>query len=224
MDAWLNRYIPIPTQVISNEEYVPIAQAALQNRPERTILQEAERHSKRLGISRREFLRSTGGTAVAFAAMNTVFGGMFRVEAAELFDTSPVTAKPHNFIFDVQTHHVATPNQAPHADEQFLEMVVGMRGDARSMDPALKDRAPRIEDAYVNNYIKEVFLDSQTDMVALSATVVSAVCQDRPGFYSRIARASSIRWLFRTLPYRRYASSWNSHPREEGQGRVVYAA
>src|SRR5260370_18007585 len=32
-----------------------------------------------------------------------------------------------------------------------------------------KDRVPRPEDLYLENYIKEVFLDSETDVVALSA-------------------------------------------------------
>src|SRR5262249_23949630 len=73
VDAWLNRYLPIPTQVISNEEYVPILQTPLQRRVERTILSDAENRSKRLGMSRRQFLQTAGGTAVAFAAMNAVF-------------------------------------------------------------------------------------------------------------------------------------------------------
>src|SRR3989442_11344058 len=61
------------------------------------------------------------------------------------------------------------PNQAPRADHQFLEAVVGMRDMARKMNPALKEHGARIEDAYLENYIKEIFLDSDTDVVALSA-------------------------------------------------------
>ena len=37
------------------------------------------------------------------------------------------------------------------------------------MNPALKDRRPMIEDIYLENYIKEIFLDSETDVVAISA-------------------------------------------------------
>ena len=61
------------------------------------------------------------------------------------------------------------PEQAPHADQGFLNAVVGMRNNASRMNPALKDRKAAIEDAYLENYIKEVFLDSDTDVVALSA-------------------------------------------------------
>ncbi len=95
---------------------------------------------------------------------------LFRVEAAELLEPSATNEiRPHIFIFDVQTHHVATPEQAPHADQEFLNLVVGLRDTARKMNPALKDRPARIEDACLENYIKEVFLDSETDVVALSA-------------------------------------------------------
>jgi hypothetical protein len=98
-------------------------------------------------MDRRQFLRTSCGMVLAFAAMNSVFGRFFRVEAAELF----------------------MPNQAPRADPEFLKAVVGMRDMARRMNPALKEQEARIEDAYLENYIKEIFLDSDTDMVALSA-------------------------------------------------------
>jgi len=170
LDAWLDRHLPVPTQVISNEEYVPIPQTAQQRLLEQEILANAERQAGYLGMDRRRFLRTSCGMALAFAAMNSVFGHFFRVEAAEL-SVSPAVAenKARFFIFDVQTHHVAMPNQAPRADQQFLEAVVGMRDMARKMNPALKGREARIEDAYLENYIKEVFLDSDTDVVALSA-------------------------------------------------------
>ncbi len=170
LDAWLDRYLPVPTQVISNEEYQPIPQTAEQRRLEREIIAGAERQARRLGMDRRKFLKTSCGMALAFAAMNTVFGRTFTVEAAELFEPAAVDEKQlKTFIFDVQTHHVAMPQQAPHADQEFLHAVVGMRNRARTMNPALKDRAAHIEDAYLENYIKEVFLDSDTDVVALSA-------------------------------------------------------
>jgi uncharacterized protein len=170
LDAWLDRYLPIPTQVVSNEEYTPIAQTPDQRRVEREILAGAERQARRLGMDRRKFLKTSCGMALAFAAMNSVFGRMFTVEAAELFEPAAVDEnKPKMFIFDIQTHHVAMPEQAPHADQGFLNAVVGMRNQASTMNPALKGHKASIEDAYLENYIKEVFLDSETDVVALSA-------------------------------------------------------
>ncbi len=170
LDAWLDRHLPVPTQVISNEEYLPISQTPQQRLLEEEIVAGAERQARSLGMDRRQFLRTSCGMALAFAAMNSVFGRFFRVEAAELFEPVAVAENKNRFfIFDVQTHHVAMPNQAPRADPEFLKAVVGMRDMARRMNPALKEQEARIEDAYLENYIKEVFLDSDTDMVALSA-------------------------------------------------------
>jgi len=167
LDAWLDRHLPVPTQVISNEEYLPIPQTAQQRLLEQEIVANAEQQAGYLGMDRRQFLRTSCGMALAFAAMNSVFGHFFRVEAAELSESAAVAEnKARFFIFDVQTHHVAMPNQAPRADQQFLKAVVGMRDMARKMNPTLKDHEARIEDAYLENYIKEVFLDSDTDMVA----------------------------------------------------------
>jgi uncharacterized protein len=170
LDAWLDRHLPVPTQVISNEEYTPIPQTHHQRLLEQEIVASAEQQARHLGIDRRQFLRTSCGMALAFAAMNTVFGRFFRVEAEELFDPAAVAEnKAQFFIFDVQTHHVAMPNQSPRADQGFLKAVVGMREMARTMNPALREREARIEDAYIETYIKEIFLDSDTDVVALSA-------------------------------------------------------
>lgn len=170
LDAWLDRYLPIPTQVITNEEYTPIPQTPEQHRLEREILAGADQQARRLGMDRRKFLKTSCGMALAFAAMNTVFGRMFTVDAEELFEPAAVDEKKlKTFIFDIQTHHVAMPEQSPHADQDFLRAVIGLRNQASKMNPALKDRKATIEDAYLENYIKEVFLDSDTDVVALSA-------------------------------------------------------
>ncbi|HEY7099145.1 MAG TPA: amidohydrolase family protein [Terriglobales bacterium] len=170
LDAWLDRYLPVPTRVISNEEYQPIPQTPQQCRVEQEILAGATQQASRMGMDRRKFLHGSCGMAFAFAAMNSVFGPFFRVEAAELLDPAAVAEnKEHMFIFDVQTHHVVMPSQNPHADPDFLRAVVGMRDMASKMNPALHDRKGKIEDAYLENYVKEIFLDSETDVVALSA-------------------------------------------------------
>jgi hypothetical protein len=54
LDAWLDRHLPVPTQVISNEEYVPISQTAQQRRLEQEILANAERQAGYLGMDRRQ--------------------------------------------------------------------------------------------------------------------------------------------------------------------------
>ena len=72
---WLkSRFLPIPTQIVSNEEFVPIPQTADQAKIEKRLFALADQHAKRLGISRRDFLKTSGGMATAFLAMNEVFG------------------------------------------------------------------------------------------------------------------------------------------------------
>src|SRR5438105_3768381 len=117
LDAWLDRHLPVPTQVISNEEYLPIPQTSQQRLLEREIVASAERRAGYLGMDRRQFLRTSCGMALAFAAMNSVFGHFFRLEAAELSDPAAVAEnKARFFIFDVQTH------QYMHAQTEKLKI------------------------------------------------------------------------------------------------------
>ncbi len=46
---------PIPTQIVSNGEYLPPPQSETQKRLERRILELADINAKRLGLSRRQF-------------------------------------------------------------------------------------------------------------------------------------------------------------------------
>src|SRR5882762_8352552 len=74
---------PIPTQIVSNGEYLPPPQSAMQKRLERRILELAEVNGKRLGLSRRQFMQTSCGMAAAFLAMNEIYGKVFQVTTAE---------------------------------------------------------------------------------------------------------------------------------------------
>src|SRR5437870_9889318 len=69
-DEWDVFPSPIPTQMVSNGEYRPVPQPEQQKRVEVRIQELAEAASKKLGISRRQFLASQGGMAASFLAMN----------------------------------------------------------------------------------------------------------------------------------------------------------
>src|SRR5437867_13203662 len=78
---------PVPTRMISNGEYMPYPQTAKQKRVEARVKELAGRASKRLGVSRRNFLASSGGMAAAFLSMNEAFGSeFFKVDREELFE------------------------------------------------------------------------------------------------------------------------------------------
>src|SRR4029453_13749578 len=75
---------PIPTQIVSNGEYLPPPQSETQKRVEKRILELADGHGKRLGLSRRQFMQTGCGMAAAFLAMNEIYGSsVFPGHAAE---------------------------------------------------------------------------------------------------------------------------------------------
>ncbi len=66
----------------------------------------AETYGKKVGLSRRDFLKTANGMALAFVAMNQVFGNYFQAHAEELTDIDAISELTvrNQFIFDVQTH------------------------------------------------------------------------------------------------------------------------
>jgi hypothetical protein len=164
LDDYLGRHLPIPTQVVSNEEYYPLPQTRNQRAFEQRLIDMADANAKRLGTDRRQFLRTTCGMATAFAAMNSIFGDYFKVAAAEMFEPGAVAASKRDyFIFDVQNHHVA----AGRTRVLGIDFVDNRR-DGAAWNSELRKRNPVPEDLYVENYIKEVFLDSDTDVACIS--------------------------------------------------------
>lgn len=164
LDDYLDRHLPIPTQVVSNEEFIPPPQTRRQRAVENELLETGARISKSLGVDRRQFFRTASGMAACFTAMNTVFGHFFKVDAAELYDVAAADAmKTDYFIFDVQTHHVA-------AGHHFIGPadVFDTRRSAGQFNPVLKGKEPKQSDFELENYIKEVFLDSDTAVACLS--------------------------------------------------------
>ena len=161
LDAHLDRYLPIPTQVVSNEEYFPLPQTPKQRAVEHHIYELADLNARRLGMSRREFLHSSCGLATAFIALNKVFGPFFAIDPLEMLEPAAgQDAKADYFIFDVQSHHVKTGYRSPG--------LLNFRRIAQQWNPELRGREPVMEDVYIENFIKEVFIDSDTDMVVVS--------------------------------------------------------
>src|SRR5919197_3242336 len=101
---------PVPTQIISNGEFNPLPQTPQQQQVEARIKELADTHSAKLGMDRRQFLRTSCGMAAAFVALNNVFGRLFEVSEAEAADPAQTAeraqALQNQFIFDDQTHFV----------------------------------------------------------------------------------------------------------------------
>lgn len=101
---------PVPTQIISNGEFNPLPQTPQQKHVEARIKELSDKHGTKLGLDRRQFLRTSCGMATAFVALNHVFGHLFDVSEAEAADPARAAERAktlqHQFIFDAQTHFV----------------------------------------------------------------------------------------------------------------------
>src|SRR5262249_55822181 len=98
---------PIPTQLVSNGEWMPMPQTEQQQRIEARTNELADTAAKKLGMSRRQFMATTGGMAATFLAMNEISGHHFKTRGAALFESeaSGADGPPKKlFIFDDQLH------------------------------------------------------------------------------------------------------------------------
>jgi uncharacterized protein len=155
---------PIPTQVVSNGEYNPLPQTREQRRVEARVKELAAGLSRRHGMDRRRFLASSAGMAAAFLAMNEVFGPLFDVSRAEAQTPGVADARARalsgQFIFDDQTHFVR--------DDFKQEGLLDLAKYAKQhWNPALagENNLARFK---FENYVKEIFVDSDTKVALLS--------------------------------------------------------
>jgi predicted TIM-barrel fold metal-dependent hydrolase len=175
MRQGLQSETPIPTRLVSNEEFPTMPQTPAQLEVEARILAAAGLLAPRLGVSRRDFLRTSGGMAASFIAMNAVFGHFFDVgdvEAAENAAAKESTGAPY-FIFDVQLHYVGDNYDPANAEASRAGAVskgalVGLRGHSKKLNPKLASDTGTIADLSWQNFVKEVFLDSDTAIGLIS--------------------------------------------------------
>jgi uncharacterized protein len=157
---------PIPTQIVSNGEYLPPPQSDKQKTVERRIFEMADENGTQLGLSRRQFMQTGCGMAAAFLAMNEVHGArVFQVDAAEAREPELTRARAQGlagqFIFDVQTHFVRD-------DFDHKELLDLAKFAAEHWNPALKGDTSSLVRFKFQNFVKEVYYDSDTNIALLS--------------------------------------------------------
>jgi predicted TIM-barrel fold metal-dependent hydrolase len=166
---------PLPTRLVSNEEFPPLPQTPAQRHVEDRILAEAARLAPRVGLSRRDLLRRSGGMATSLLAMNAVFGRFFDVlpiEAADPAAFKDRSGAPY-FIFDVQVHYVSTGYDPTNAEASRKGAVskgalLGLRKGSRRLNPKLESDRGTMDDLAWGTFVKEVFLDSETAIGLIS--------------------------------------------------------
>jgi hypothetical protein len=175
--------------MVSNGEYMPHPQTEKQKRVEARIEELARSASRRLGISRRQFLAGTGGMAAAFIAMNEVFGRFFNVRPSEMFMRSAfaATGAPANlFVLDTQLHTIRSSRnfdnlslraiaQGVHSNLNPLDLPDELGGVNTPWNPALVGLPNISENFYLVQFVKDVYLDSQVTVGLMSNNTGAAV-------------------------------------------------
>jgi predicted TIM-barrel fold metal-dependent hydrolase len=166
---------PVPTQIVSSEEYFPSRQTPQQREVEARVKALGDELGRRQGLSRRGFFRTAAGMAAAYVAMNEVYGPLFAASRAEAADKDMAADRAKGlagqFVMDTHTHFLK--------DDTRLTGFVRMReavGKA-GWNPGLAGTPQTIEDLKFGNYFKEIFLDSDTK-VALISSAPSEVAED----------------------------------------------
>ena len=157
---------PIPTQVVSNGEFTPLPQSEDQRRVEARITALADELAPRHGMDRRRFLASSAGMAAAFVAMNEVFGPLFDTSRAEAATPGAADERArtlaNQFIIDLQTHFVRDDYTNP-------ALLYVAEFAKKHWNPALTGGESLTRFKF-QNYIKEIYVDSDTKIALLSGT------------------------------------------------------
>ena len=113
------------------------------------------------------------GLSAAFVSLNSVFGPVFDVAHAEAYDAAAAqersAAFANQFVFDGHLHFVHDAYTDP-------GILFGREAAVRFMKATgLPDRKPTMEDIKFENFIKEIYLDSDT-----AVGIVSSATSDDP--------------------------------------------
>jgi uncharacterized protein len=146
-------------------------------RVEHLLGMNGERAAQKLGVSRRDFFRTSGGMAAALLAMNSVFGKFFDVLDIEMVEAAAFAERqgPPYFVFDVQTHYVGSHYDPDGAESRrkgavSKDALLALRRRVREAgwNPALANDRNTMDDLSWQNFLKEVFLDSETAVGLIS--------------------------------------------------------
>jgi predicted TIM-barrel fold metal-dependent hydrolase len=161
--------LPIKLDATSNGEFEPVPLNLIHHSANSLAQSRATEHARRLGLTRREFLTSACGAASTLLAFNAVYaaagntGGSYALAPETAFDRDAAAAAlgKREFILDVQGHFVDPQGrwvtERPERGRGFL----GMPGATRDGKAALANLG-------AERFVKDVFMDSDTDMMVLS--------------------------------------------------------
>jgi hypothetical protein len=147
---------PVPTQVVSSDEFMPMPQTEQQKKVEARMNALGDEFGKTNGLSRRRFFQTAAGMATAFVAMNEIYGPLYGASPAEARSVDLAQARSDGlkdqFIMDVHTHFLR--------DDTRLEgFVRGARGGRQGgLEPGSSSASRRpSRTSSIPNWFKEIY-------------------------------------------------------------------
>ena len=176
--------LPVKLDTATNGEFAPIPLSPAHHAARRLAFEQATTNARRLNLARRAFLVSACGAATTLLGMNAAYaaagrrGGFFDLpqEANLDLQVARSTLDRNEFVFDVQGHFVNptgawTKALPPGAQPlRFTEL----KGCAAATAPELG----YLQCLGSDEFIKDIFLDSDTDLIVLS--FVPSTRKDEP--------------------------------------------
>jgi uncharacterized protein len=157
---------PVPTQIVASDEYLPVPQSEKQRQVEARLKELSGDLAKKQGLSRRRFFQTAAGMAASFVAMNQVFGRVFDASIAEAATPDIANARAAalsgQMVIDGHTHFLRD-------DTRLMGFVKQRENVGKSgWNKSLAEKEQTIEDLKFNNYLKEMYMDSDTKVALLS--------------------------------------------------------
>lgn len=185
--------LPIKIDTASNGEYAPVPLSAAEEAANARAHEQTDAAARRVGRDRRAFLKTAAGAAATFLAFNEVHaaqgqgGGYFDLPEDAAFDPQLAEAAlgGDEFIFDIQTHCVDPSGKWRAGSEgKTWEFV---------LNQVFQQRRKCDDDGFdcysAEQLVKEVFLDSDTDIAVVSALWGARDSNPTPIEYAAESRA-----------------------------------
>jgi uncharacterized protein len=157
---------PVPTQIVSSDEYEPVPQTPRQREVEARLIAMSDDLARKQRMSRRHFFQTAAGMAASFVALNQVFGPLFDATEAEAATPELAQARANalsgQMVIDGHTHFLRD-------DTRLMGFVKAREAVGQwGWNKDLSGKEQTIDDLKYGNYVKEIYLDSDTKIALLS--------------------------------------------------------
>jgi predicted TIM-barrel fold metal-dependent hydrolase len=167
--------LPIKLDAATNGEFAPIPLEPVHHHARQLAHAAASANAKRLGLTRRGFLVSACGAASTLLMFNRAYaaagrsGGHYELPREAALDNQLARSAldGNEFVFDVQGHFVNPTGAWTRALGAGAQPFLGFARNKRC-DAAAQPGLGYLQCLGADAFIKDVFLDSDTDLVVLS--------------------------------------------------------